>query len=327
MQNMFHMIDVGDKPMTKRTAIASGKIIVSKHAFDLIKAKALPKGDALVIAEIAGINGAKRAYETIFLCHPLALDHVEIRSELDEKNSSITIYCIASAIAKTGVEMEAIAGVNAALITIYDLTKMVEPALIISDIKLLVKIGGKSGLWINPEGAPKWAVALVSPHQVYLDKPRTAVITLSDRAANKEYEDQSGVLLCELLKNADADIVDYAILPDDKEALQKKILELCKKQTCLIITTGGTGISSRDYTTEALTEICDRIIPGIGELLRINGAQYTGNSWSSRSIAGIIDKTIIIALPGKPKAIEESMRVLLPVLQHLLDTIEDKKHD
>jgi cyclic pyranopterin phosphate synthase len=114
----------------------------------------MPKGDPLSIAEVAGINGVKKTSELIPLCHPLPLDHISLHTEIDEKKYSIIVYCLVSANSKTGVEMEALSGVSSALLAIYDLSKIVEPNLKITNTKLLVKSGGKKGLWINPDGIP-----------------------------------------------------------------------------------------------------------------------------------------------------------------------------
>ena len=108
----------------------------------------------LSIAEVSGINGVKKTSELIPLCHPLPLDHISLHTEINEKKNSIIVYCLVSANSKTGVEMEALSGVTSALLAIYDLSKIVEPNLKISNTKLLVKSGGKKGLWTNPDGIP-----------------------------------------------------------------------------------------------------------------------------------------------------------------------------
>ena len=151
----YKMIDVSNKEAVHRKALATGEIILGPQVIQLIKEKKMPKGDPLLIAEVAGINGAKKTSELIPLCHPLPLDHISLHSEINEKKYSITIYCIVSAYSKTGVEMEALSGVNSALLAIYDLSKIVEANLKISNVKLLVKSGGKKGLWINPNGIPE----------------------------------------------------------------------------------------------------------------------------------------------------------------------------
>jgi len=150
----YKMVDVSNKEVTNRKALATGEIILGSQIIKLIRAKKMPKGDPLSIAEVSGINGVKKTSELIPLCHPLPLEHISLHTEINEKKDSIVVYCLVSANSKTGVEMEALSGVNSALLAIYDLSKIVEPNLKINNIKLLVKSGGKKGLWINPEGIP-----------------------------------------------------------------------------------------------------------------------------------------------------------------------------
>tara|TARA_B100000686_G_scaffold353508_1_gene459416 strand:+ start:11778 stop:12323 length:546 start_codon:yes stop_codon:yes gene_type:complete len=155
-KNSFNMVDVSSKKKTFRRALASGKVYVGKEVFNLIKNKKMPKGDPISLAEVSAVLGVKKTSELIPLCHPLPIDHVATKIMMNEIDHSIEVYCVVSAIAKTGVEMEAIMGVNAALITIYDLSKIVNPHLKIDNVKLLIKEGGKSGLWINPDGLPSF---------------------------------------------------------------------------------------------------------------------------------------------------------------------------
>jgi cyclic pyranopterin phosphate synthase len=150
----YKMIDVSSKEVTHRKALATGEIILGSQVIELIKIKKMPKGDPLSIAEVAGINGVKKTSELIPLCHPFHLDHISLHTEIDEKKFSIVVYCLVSSNSKTGVEMEALSGVSSALLAIYDLSKIVEPNLKITNTKLLVKSGGKKGLWINPDGIP-----------------------------------------------------------------------------------------------------------------------------------------------------------------------------
>ncbi len=151
----YKMVDVSDKTITHRKALASGEILLGSKIIDMIKNKKMPKGDPLSIAEVAGINGVKKTSELIPLCHPLSLDHISLHAEINDEKNSVIVYCLVSANSKTGVEMEALSGVNSALLAIYDLSKIVEPNLKITNTKLLVKSGGKKGLWINPDGVPE----------------------------------------------------------------------------------------------------------------------------------------------------------------------------
>ena len=153
-ESSFHMIDVSSKKETFRRALASGKIFVGEEVFNLIKNKEMPKGDPLALAEVASVLGVKKTSELIPLCHPLAIDHTATKIVMNEDDNSIEVFCVVSTYSKTGVEMEAIMGVNAALITIYDLSKIVNANLKIDNIRLLIKEGGKSGIWKNPEGIP-----------------------------------------------------------------------------------------------------------------------------------------------------------------------------
>ena len=150
------MIDVGAKAPTARRAEATGFIRMGRAAFRLVKAGRLPKGDALTLGEAAGIMAAKNASATIPLCHPLSLDAVTVAFDCDDSLPGVRARCVVSAFAKTGVEMEALAGVSGALLAVYDLTKQVDPVLEIGEIRLEYKEGGKKGLWRHPKSsAPK----------------------------------------------------------------------------------------------------------------------------------------------------------------------------
>ena len=116
---------------------------------------------------------------------------------------------------------------------------------------------------------------------------------------------------------------NLSIIPDDKNTLIENIMSICDNhKTQLLFTTGGTGVSSRDITPETIESICSKMIPGIGELLRLNGAQYTPHSWSSRSCAGIYKNTLIISLPGSLKAVQQGLQVLSPLLPHFMKTLD-----
>ena len=155
-KNSFNMVDVSSKKETFRRALASGKIFVGNEVFNLITNKEMPKGDPISLAEVSAVVGVKKTSELIPLCHPLPIEHTATKILANSEDYSLEVFCTVSAFAKTGVEMEAIMGVNAALITIYDLSKIVNPHLKIDNVKLLIKEGGKSGLWSNPDGLPKF---------------------------------------------------------------------------------------------------------------------------------------------------------------------------
>jgi cyclic pyranopterin monophosphate synthase len=143
-----HMVNVGDKPNTHRIAIATGSISMLPATFDLVEAGNHKKGDVLGIARIAGIQASKKTSDLIPLCHPLALSHVSLQFELDRASHSIHCKVQAETTGPTGVEMEALTAVQVALLTIYDMCKAVDRGMVMGDVKLLEKSGGKSGTWV-----------------------------------------------------------------------------------------------------------------------------------------------------------------------------------
>ena len=148
----YRMVDVGGKPVTRRRAIATGRIVVGAEVMAHLKQGELPKGDPLRLAEVAAILAAKRTPDLLPLCHPLMLDHVGLVCRLNEAANAVDVFATVVTSARTGVEMEALAAVNAALLTIWDLSKPIEAALEINGVKLLLKEGGKSGRWEHPDG-------------------------------------------------------------------------------------------------------------------------------------------------------------------------------
>lgn len=143
------MVDVSEKNDTTREAIAVGTITMSRECWCKVKAGDMKKGDVLAVARIAGIMGAKKTPDLIPLCHVLNLSKVEIEFTSDEETSSFTAICTAKTVGKTGVEMEALTGVNVCLLTIYDMCKAVDKGMEIHGIHLLKKTGGKSGTWMR----------------------------------------------------------------------------------------------------------------------------------------------------------------------------------
>ncbi len=144
-----HMVDVGDKPVTERLAIARGEVLMRKETLELIRAGAMKKGDVLTVAQIAGISGAKRTSELIPLCHPLPITHIEVSLALDRDLPGVIITATVKTTDRTGVEMEALTAVSVAALTVYDMAKAVEKTMRIQNIRLVEKHGGRSGDVIN----------------------------------------------------------------------------------------------------------------------------------------------------------------------------------
>jgi cyclic pyranopterin phosphate synthase len=133
------MVDVGDKPVSDRTAVASGVVRMSREAFDLVAGEGVPKGDVLAVAEVAGVMGAKRTGELIPLCHPLGLDHVQVEARLDPELPGVEVTAAVRVTGRTGVEMEALTAVTVACLTVYDMVKAVDKGMVIENVRLVSK--------------------------------------------------------------------------------------------------------------------------------------------------------------------------------------------
>lgn len=322
----IRMIDVGEKTPTARRAIASGRISMASETIQRIRSGQMPKGDVLAVAEIAGIMAAKRTSVILPLCHPLSLEHASIEFKFLEH--SIEASCMVSMTAKTGVEMEALTGVMASLLSIYDLTKGVDPVLSISEVRLERKEGGKSGVWIHPgRGACPEAPLQKLIGKLDLSQLQAAVITVSDRCSQGQSPDASGRQIMETLRDWNAQVSDTVIVPDDIEKIRIQVLRISQElKANLVILTGGTGLGPRDLTPEALAPLYTKPIPGIGELLRAMGSSETQMAWLSRSGAGFMGQALIISLPGSPRAVRSGLSVLRELLPHLLHISQGGAH-
>ncbi len=161
------------------------------------------------------------------------------------------------------------------------------------------------------------------------DRPFTAaIITLSDRAYKKEYEDRSGPVIREILEEKGYRVIEQILLPDEKKMLKQQLIRLAdQRQVNVIFTTGGTGFSRRDITPEATTEVCDRMAPGIAEAMRAGSMQITPKAMLSRQVSGIRKGTLIVNLPGSPKACREDLDIILSPLEHGLGILRGSDTD
>jgi len=323
------MIDIGEKVDTKRRAVASGELTAQASTLIRIRDRSLPKGDALMLAEVAGIQGAKNASELLPLCHPLILTSVRVWFQCD--SSRIRVYCEVKTTGKTGVEMEALAGVSAALLCVYDLTKGIDPALGIGNIRLNLKEGGKSGQWTNP-GISESVLQPIAHSSIQLETYSVSIITLSDRCSRGESKDESGPGIANWFRSRGAEIKSEMIIPDDQVALASALHKLLTDDNPnFVITTGGTGLSQRDITPETILKVSreygGREISGIGELLRSSGSLKTTHAWLSRSTAYLINQTLVVALPGSPNAVIESLDAIGGLLKHAVHTIQGGDHE
>ena len=298
------MINITHKSPTLRKAIAQAIVKVSAQAtIDAIVEKKVPKGDVFEMAKVAGLFAAKRTADMIPDCHPLPVEFTAISYEI--KDWEVYIFVEIHTIYKTGVEVEAMHAASVVALTMYDMLKPIDKNISIEQIKLVEKKGGKTDFRKSIEKEIK-----------------AAVLVCSDSITAGKAEDRAGKVIIQKLENLGVEVPDYWIIPDEKKVIQNQVKDLVSNNRDLVIVTGGTGLSPRDVTPEAVRPILDREIPGIEEAIRSYGQQRTPYSMLSRSVAGLIGNTLVLALPGSTKGAEESMDAIFPAILHIFRVME-----
>ena len=299
------MVDVTEKTPSVRRARAEGIITLRADTINLIQNEAMPKGNVLTAAKIAGIQAAKKTWDMIPMCHQLNLSFVDLEFELDREQ--IMIRSIVKTRESTGVEMEALTAVSIAALTIYDMCKAVDKTMAISVIKLVEKIGGKSD------------------HAIEY-RPRVGIITMSDSISARKSEDKSGPILVKGFTVSGCKGDHQKVLPDGSEELIPTIEAWIQDGVELIITTGGTGLSPRDLTIQMVENNFDSRLPGIEQALHAYGRGKVKTAMLSRLTAGVIKGTIVVCLPGSTGAAKDALKVLIPTIFHSFHMMKGEKH-
>lgn len=240
-----HMVDVGEKAITRRTARAGCRVRMAKSTMDLLVAQALPKGDVLAVARIAGIMAAKKTSELVPLCHPLFLTHVDVRFAVDEANSAVEIECEARTEERTGVEMEAIVGAAMAAVTIYDMCKAVDRGIVIEDIRLLEKTGGKEDY-----------------HRLELGSGRVVAVNVSkNKGERKRQVDQIWLK------------VGKGVEGDAHAGSGEREVSLLAKESIDKMAASGLQVGPGDFAENITTEGIDLVSLPVGTLMSIGEAE------------------------------------------------------
>jgi cyclic pyranopterin phosphate synthase len=269
----------------------------------------------LSVARLAGIQAAKQTGQLIPLAHPLELTFADVQARVDAEAGVVELTSEVRTVSRTGVEMEALTACAVAALTVYDMVKALQRDVVIEQVALLEKRGGRSD-YVRGEAPGARA------HGPADGKLRAAVITISTSKARGEGVDESGPLLAALADRLGAEVVGRELIPDERELIEARLRHWADAERCsLVLSSGGTGVSPSDLTPEATASVIERPIPGLGEALRAASREHTPNWVLSRALAGVRGHTLIVNLPGSPASIEQLGEELLRPLAHALELI------
>lgn len=303
------MVDITAKNSTLRTAVAQAIVRVgSPETIARIKAGTVPKGDVFAMSKAAGLLGVKKTPALLPDCHPLPIEFTQITYTIVDLE--IQIQVTVKTIYKTGVEVEAMHGASVVALNLYDMLKPIDKNISIEKIKLIEKRGGKSD---TKKRAPSTITA--------------CVVVCSDTISAGKKEDVAGKVVREKLDKLGVQVTGYIIIPDEPEEIKATLAQQLEGGTQLIVFAGGTGLSPRDVTPETLAPLIERRVPGLEEAIRTYGQNRTPYAMLSRSLAGIIKESLVLAIPGSTKGAGESIDAVFPAALHIFNVIQGARHD
>jgi cyclic pyranopterin phosphate synthase len=303
------MVNITHKSSTLRKAVATAVVKTSSEGtMSAIRNHTVPKGDVFEFSRAAGLLAIKKTSDVIPDCHPLPVEYASIQYRLEDL--SIIISVEVHTIYKTGVEVEAMHGAAVTALVIYDMLKPIDKTVEISTVRLQEKTGGKSEI-----------------KKVMQQAVRSAVVVCSDSVSSGKKQDTAGKAIVAELEKFNIPCERYEIIPDEVEKIQSITRELKRDGFRLVIFTGGTGVSPRDVTPDAIRPLLTKELPGVMEAARSYGQSRTRYSMLSRGVAGFIDDMLVLTLPGSRSGAEETMNALFPPILHLFEVADGARHD
>lgn len=315
------MKDISRKQISLRTSKAIGFVKINPTTFDWLQSGEPPVNQFFIEAIAAGKLAAKETYRLIPQCHHTSLDELQIKLELknneadhpfldsEKDDFGVIIYAEGKSLGKVSIDMEVMTAVSVAALCICESIKSYDPGIQISLVRMLSKTGGKT-----------------EREKFFRRSFKVAILVCSNEASAGTRTDVAGQVAKEILEKFHASVVDYQIITEEYEAIQKQILEWVKTDVHFIFTLGGTGLGRKNIAVDAIAKILERDTPGIIEAMRDYGINRSPLAMMSRLIAGIISETIVVTLPGSTTGARESLEAILPGVFHARKMLKGGKN-